>query len=100
MTMFWPSTHASSRNPCRNAATTCEVAVDQVLERKPSRYTFSACCAAASGGASARLTARTTASPIRRMRTSEKITYKESSRCKYEAVDPVLGQSAEMLDCC
>src|SRR5262249_26472200 len=38
-----------------NAVTNCELKVDQLFQRKPTRYTFPACCASAvSGGARSR----------------------------------------------
>src|SRR5215216_1454852 len=55
MTIFWPSTHPSSRSPCRNAASRDGLSEGDVTPRKPIRGTFPACCCAcaASGHATA-----------------------------------------------
>src|SRR5712691_5217044 len=55
MTIFWPSTHPSSRSLCRNASTWCGLSEGDVTPRKPIRGTFPACCASAASGAASRL---------------------------------------------
>src|SRR5215471_18966355 len=51
MTIFWPSTHPSSRSLCRNASSRFGLSERDVRLRKPSRDTFPACCASAASGA-------------------------------------------------
>jgi len=46
MTKFWPSTHPSSRNPCRNASSSGGLSEEDVKLRKPIRGTFPVCCCA------------------------------------------------------
>src|SRR5262245_22550632 len=67
MVMFFPSTQPSSLSPCRNASRKRSVAEGVLAPRKPIRWTDPDCCATAMNGASVRLKARTTASPISRM---------------------------------
>src|SRR5881396_1901556 len=55
MTIFWPSTHPSSRSPCRNASSSGGLSEGDVTPRKPIRGTFPACCASAASGAASRL---------------------------------------------
>src|SRR5262249_50747633 len=47
MTIFWPSTHPSSRSLCRNASRQGCQSEGDVTSRKPIRGTFPACCASA-----------------------------------------------------
>src|SRR5713101_10027827 len=57
MTIFWPSTHPSSRSPCRNASSRGGLSEGDVTLRKPIRGTFPALyswAAAAPSGAHAR----------------------------------------------
>src|SRR5262245_1941158 len=53
MTILWPSTHPSSRSPCRNAPSRDGLSEGDVNPRKPIRGTLPACCCprAASGHA-------------------------------------------------
>src|SRR5829696_3293354 len=46
MTTFWPSTHPSSRSPCRNASSRGGLSEEDVKLRKPIRGTFPVCCCA------------------------------------------------------
>src|SRR5215813_3113737 len=46
MTIFWSSTHPSSRSPCRNASSRGGLSERDVKLRKPIRGTFPACCCA------------------------------------------------------
>src|SRR5437870_3504806 len=55
MTIFWPSTHPSSRSLCRNASRWDGLSEGDVTPRKPIRGTFPACCASAASGAASRL---------------------------------------------
>src|SRR5882672_7018824 len=55
MTIFWPSTHPSSRSLCRNASSRGGLSEGDVTPRKPIRGTFPACCASAASGAASRL---------------------------------------------
>src|SRR5262245_43468936 len=50
MTIFWPSTHPSSRSPCRNASSRGGLSEGDVKLRKPIRGTFPACWAEARRG--------------------------------------------------
>src|SRR5215217_8022759 len=61
MTTFWPSTHPSSRSPCRNASGRGGLSEGDVKLRKPIRGTFPACCCAraAAGHATAPISALT-----------------------------------------
>jgi hypothetical protein len=65
MTIFWPSTHPSSRSLCRNASSRGGLSEGDVKLRKPIRGTFPACCASAASGA-ARSTAPVPARNVRR----------------------------------
>ena len=51
--MFWPSTHPSSRRPCRNASRRCELELDEA-RRTPMRGTLPAGCASRASGAARR----------------------------------------------
>src|SRR5262245_50256415 len=64
MTIFWPSTHPSSRSFCRNASRRSGLSEGDVRLRRPIRGTSPACCASAASGAARRLTARTATSAI------------------------------------
>src|SRR5262245_8245942 len=66
MTIFWPSTHPSSRSLCRNASVRDGLSEGDVKLRKPIRGTFPAGCASTASGAAMRLTARmaTSATPL------------------------------------
>src|SRR5437660_11815469 len=55
MTIFWPSTHPSSRSLCRNASRWDGLSEGDVTPRKPIRGTFPACCASAASVAASRL---------------------------------------------
>src|SRR6266849_5924369 len=50
MTIFWPSTHPSSRSPCRNASSRYGLSEGDVALRKPIRGAFPACWALAARG--------------------------------------------------
>src|SRR4030095_4188155 len=60
MTIFWPSTHPSSRSLCRNASSRGGLSEGDVRLRKPIRGTLPACCASAASGAARTPRARTT----------------------------------------
>src|SRR5215510_12181117 len=62
MTIFWPSTHPSSRSPCRNASSRAGLSEGDDTPSQPIRGTFPACCASAGSGAARRLAARTATS--------------------------------------
>src|SRR5713101_6030409 len=69
MTIFWPSTHPSSRSPCRNASSRGGLSEGDVTLRKPIRGTLPACCALYSCAAgAARVGANAMATPVRKRR--------------------------------
>src|SRR5216684_2696533 len=69
MTIFWPSTHPSSRSPCRNASSRGGLSEGDVTLRKPIRGTFPACCALYScAWAAAPIGANPMATPVRKRR--------------------------------
>ena len=75
-----PSTQPRSRRPCTNASREFGGSPLKSSQRRTTVGIRFACCASAENGASARLTARTTASPIRRMGISGWDGWRESSR--------------------
>src|SRR5262249_9879836 len=74
MTIFWPSTHPSSRRLCRNASSRGGLSEGDVRLRRPIRGIFPACCASAASGAVSRQ-----AAPARNARRS--IYWMISSAC-------------------
>src|SRR5207244_7190200 len=75
---FRPSTQPAACNASRKTLTLGSKLASVLDARTPTRCTVPACCASTASGASARPSARTTASPIIRMGTSVEDGWRES----------------------